>query len=258
MAEETVVVETTETPASSEAVKTDAPVVEGESTKPTGDTPEERPKKSGGFQKRIDRLTRQVYEQQAQIQLLSAGKSPPTEKEPQREDFSDLEGFNRALATHIAKQTVKETIDAERKTQRDATQRQESSRRAETWESHVERVSDKYDDGADVLQNFMQGVELSNIALDVILESELGGELAYFLGKNEKEADRIEKLSPARQASEIGKLEAKLALQPTKKASSAPAPINPVGGKSGSDAGLSDDLSTAEWIKRRSKQVRGN
>lgn len=246
-----------DTPAPPEAETKTGEVEQAASTPATGDTPAEQPKKkSGGFQKRIDRLTRQVYEQQAQIQLLSAGKSPPTDKEPQRGDFEDLESFNKALATHIAKQTVRETLEAEKKTQQEATKRQDQAKRAETWESHVERVSDKYEDGEDVVANFLH-VELSHIALDAIIESELCGELAYFLGKNEAEAERISKLNPARQASEIGKLEAKLASQPTKKASSAPPPINPVAGKSGSDAGLSDDLSTAEWIKRRQKQVHG-
>lgn len=246
-----------ETPAAPEAEKAGEVEKKAESTPATGDTPAERPKKSGGFQKRIDRLTRQVYEQQAQIQLLSVGKTPPDDKEPRRDDFEDLESFNRALAKHIATQTVKETIESEKKTQREATARQDQAKRAETWENHVEGVSDKYDDGADVVEHFMQGVELSNIALEAIIESDLGGELAYFLGKNEKEAERISKLNPARQASEIGKLEAKLASQPTKKASSAPAPINPVSGKGGGDAGLSDELSTSEWIKRRSKEVHG-
>lgn len=242
----------TATPAQGETVVT------GESATPPADAKTEEPrKKGGGFQKRIDRLTRTVYELEAKLATKSTESTPTDEKEPKRDDFEDLESFNRALAKHTAKQVIKEEREQSQKAERERTSRTEQSRRAETWESHVEKVSEKFEDGDDVIQHFMSEVSLHPFALDAVIESDIGGELAYFLGKNEKEAERIAKLSPARQASEIGKLEAKLASQPTKKASSAPAPINPVTGKSGGDAGLSDELSTAEWIKRRSKQVHG-
>lgn len=255
--EEEVVAPAPVTPAAPEAeTKTGEVEKTAESTPATGDTPAEQPKKkSGGFQKRIDRLTRQVYEQQAQIQVLSAGKTPTDDKEPRRDDFEDLESFNRALAKHIATQTVKETIESEKKTQREATARQDQAKRAETWDTHVETVSDKYDDGADVVEHFMQGVELSNIALEAIIGSDVGGELAYFLGKNEKEAERISKLNPVRQVIEIGKLVAEIAAKPVKKASSAPAPIKPVGNTGASSQKKLSEMDYDEFEKARRARI---
>lgn len=246
----------TEVPASSEAVKPDATVVAGESTKPPGDTPAEQPKKkSGGFQKRIDRLTRENYEIRAKLESFS--NAAPTDEEPKRDAFEDLESYHRALARHEAKQALREEQKVQQEEQRKVSARQAQEQRSSTWESHVEKISEAFEDGEDVLESFLNEVSLHPFALDAIIESEHGGRLAYELGKDEKLAAKIGKLSPARQAIEIGKLEAKIASEPVKKASSAPAPITPITGKGGGDTGLGENLSTAEWIKRRSKQVHG-
>lgn len=246
-----------ELPASSEAAKTDATVVAGESTKPTGDTPAEQPpkKKGGGFQKRIDRLTRENYELRAKVETQT--KAAPIDEEPKRDAFEDLESYHRAIARHEAKQALREEAKVQQEEQRKVSARQEQAQRSSTWESHVEKISEAFEDGEDVIENFLNEVTLHPFALDAIIASEHGGRLAYELGKDEKLAARIGKLSPALQAIEIGMLVAKIAAEPVKKASSAPAPINPIAGKGGGDTTLSGELSTAEWIKRRSKQVHG-
>ena len=58
-------------------------------------------------------------------------------------------------------------------------------------------------------------------------------QVAYNLGSNPKDAERISRLSPLAQAKEIGKIEAKLSINPpVKKTTSAPAPISPVTARS--------------------------
>jgi hypothetical protein len=89
--------------------------------------------------------------------------------------------------------------------------------------------------------------------------------LAYHLGANPKEAERISRLPPLLQAKEIGRIEAKLAADPpTKKTSSAPSPISPVTARStGSPAYDTTDprsiktMSTSDWIEaERQRQVK--
>lgn len=211
-------------------------------------------KKSGGFQKRIDKLTRQVYEQAAIIESLKAEKPQASDKEPQREDYSDLESYQKALAEHVAKRTIREHQRQEEESRKQSQARSEQAKRVQAWESHVEKASEKYEDGEDVLSHFLHSdLQFHPYALDAILESDHGSEIAYYLGKHEEEASRIARLSPARQASEIGKLETKLSEAP-KKVSSAPAPIEPVKG-GGAETGLRDDIPMSEWIKRRNKQL---
>ena len=100
---------------------------------------------------------------------------------------------------------------------------------------------------------------------ETIQASEVGPDVAYYLGSNPKEADRISKLSPFLQAKEIGRIEAKLAAEPvTKKTSSAPAPIAPVTARtSGTPSYDTTDprsvktLSTSEWIEQeRQRQIK--
>lgn len=67
---------------------------------------------------------------------------------------------------------------------------------------------------------------------EVLLQSENGPEVAYFLGReeNREQAERIRKMPAAKQAYEIGKLESNLLLaKKTKKVPGAPPPITPVG-----------------------------
>lgn len=253
----------TETPPASSppadvVVPTGDPGVPGDSPTPPADTAAEPPKKKGGgFQKRIDKLTRQVYELTAQLESTKAIKPAALdEKEPKRDDFEDLEGYQRALAEHTAKRVYREHVKSEEDSRRQSQARDAQLKRQSAWEDHAEKAGDKYDDGEDVVSHFASEVQLSGPALDAILESELGHELMYHLGKHDAEVMRISKLSPARQASEIGKLEAKLS-EAQKKVSSAPAPIDPVKGKGAAETGLSDSLSVGDWIKRRQKQVHG-
>ena len=89
-----------------------------------------------------------------------------------------------------------------------------------------------------------------------IQASEIGPEVAYYLGANPKEADRISRLEPMIQAKEIGRIEAKLVTDPpVKKSTSAPSPISPVTARnSGNPAYDTTDprsvktMSASEWI----------
>jgi hypothetical protein len=92
-----------------------------------------------------------------------------------------------------------------------------------------------------------------------IKSSELATDMAYYLGSNLKEAERIFKLPPMMQIKELGKLEARLeAGEPAvKKVSSAPAPIKPIAGAKTTvpaydttDPRSSTTMSATEWINK--------
>lgn len=87
-----------------------------------------------------------------------------------------------------------------------------------------------------------------------ILDSDIAPALVVHLANNPDEAERIARLSPARQAAEIGKLELKVsATKP--KTSNAPAPIRPIGSKgSGSSNGDMTRMSMDEFLAARAKQ----
>ncbi len=105
------------------------------------------------------------------------------------------------------------------------------------------------------------GPSITDEMAAVIKGSELGPEIAYHLFKNLSESRRISALSPLQQAMEIGKIEARLnnTPAPVKKASSAPAPITPVGSRTHTPSyDVTDPRfkgSDSEWIKARNQQV---
>jgi hypothetical protein len=100
--------------------------------------------------------------------------------------------------------------------------------------------------------------------LEAIQSSDVGPDVAYYLGTNPKEADRISGLSPYLQAKEIGKIEVKIASNPpVKKTSSAPAPINPVTARGTTstydttDPRSTKTMSDSQWIEaERQRQIK--
>ena len=122
-----------------------------------------------------------------------------------------------------------------------------------TFAAAVEKAVEKYPDFEDVA--FTHPFMTDDMA-KVIRVSPVSTELAYHLGKNLEEAERISSLSPVQQIRELVKLEAKLEAVPAKVAvSKAPAPIKPVGG--GGATKDTADLSKAsmdEYREARKKQ----
>lgn len=190
-------------------------------------------------------------EQKLKATQASPASAPPAEIPPV-EQFESPEAYAEALAEQKAAQLLARR-DAERQ-------------HAELLAAYQEREEDartKYEDFEQVAYN--PQLPVTQVMAQTIQGSEIGPELAYWLGSNPKEADRISRLSPFLQAKEIGKIEAKLADNPpVKKTSSAPAPIAPVTprGSSGKTFDTTDprsikEMSTSEWIEaERQRQIR--
>jgi len=145
-------------------------------------------------------------------------------------------------------------------------QREAAKQQSQVLESYHEREEEarsKYEDFEQVAYN--PKLPITNVMAETIQSSDIGPELAYFLGTNPKEADRISRMSPLSQAKEIGRIEAKLASDPpTKRTTSAPAPISPVTARStGSPAHDTTDprsiktMTTSQWIEAdRARQMK--
>jgi hypothetical protein len=146
---------------------------------------------------------------------------------------------------------------ADKKAEEKLAQREAARQDAETLEQYNEREEEargKYDDFEQVAYN--PALKITAVMAQTIRASEVGPEVAYHLGTNPKEAERISRLAPFLQAKEIGRIEAKLVSDPpVKKTSSAPPPIAPVSPRSQStpsfdttDPRSVKSMSTSEWI----------
>jgi hypothetical protein len=155
---------------------------------------------------------------------------------------------------------------AEKKAYELIERREQARAQAEILEQYHEKEEEarnKYDDFEQVAYN--PKLPITDMMAQTIQASDVGPDMAYYLGSNPKEAERISKLPPFLQAKEIGKIEAKLSDNPpVKKTSNAPAPIAPVTARtSGSPAFDTTDprsiksMSTSEWIEaERQRQVK--
>lgn len=264
-----------------EEIKTDA---EGASAEPAqGDAnPEQQPeseqateekkrKRDGGWQRQVRRLEKELTRLEAErdLALASAREKPQQQTQsqssdepraPRLEDFRSYEEYERADRAYVADKATREAekrfkaAEAERtaKAEREA-QAKRMKEAAERFNKSAEDVAEHYEDFADVMDDLWRGripVIRNNdaVAQYLIEESDRGPELAYHLANNEKDAERIGKLSPLAQVKELVKLEASLP-KPNAPATKAPPPPRNVGGRGGSDAKDPEKMSIDEMRK---------
>jgi hypothetical protein len=218
----------------------------------------EQPKKKGGFQRRIDRLTTEKRELEAKLAALTAGK--PAEKpaetakpdagdgRPQLEKFESYEDYVEALTEW--KLERREAAKAEQA--RADAEKQQRAELAKSWQARQDAVRAKYDDYDEVVG---QEIPITGVMQQALLESDHGAELAYWLGSNPKEAERIAKLGPVAAIKALAKIEDSLSggsseppAKPKPRASSAPDPISPLGAR-GSVATKDPDKMTFQEFK---------
>jgi hypothetical protein len=201
--------------------------------------------------KRLAREQRKWEREQVARQAQQA--APVASREiPSIDNFESPDAYAEVLALRKAEELL-----AHRDRQK------EQAVIVEAYGEREEKARDKYDDYEDVVYN--PKLRITDVMAETIQYSDIGPDLAYWLGSNPKEADRIARLSPIMQGREIGKIEAKLTDNlPVKKTTSAPTPISPVTARSsGSPSHDTTDprsiktMSTSEWIEaERNRQIR--
>jgi hypothetical protein len=198
--------------------------------------------------KRLAREQRKWEREQVARQAV-----PVAPKEmPSIDNFESTDAYAEALALKKAEELI---------AQRD--RQKEQVEIVEAYGEREEKARDKYDDFEDVVYN--PKLRITDVMAETIQHSDLGPDLAYWLGLNPKEAERIARLSPLMQAREIGKIEVRLSDNPpVKKTTSAPTPISPVTARSsGSPSHDTTDprsiktMNTSDWIEaERNRQIR--
>ena len=189
---------------------------------------------------------REQAQRQSEQQTLRAAPAASADQ------FESTEAYAEALALQKAEELI---------AKREAAKQQSAV--LESYQEREEQARDKYDDFEQVAYN--PKLPITNVMAETIQSSDIGPELAYYLGSNPKEADRISRMTPLGQAKEIGKIEAKLAdAPPIKKTTSAPAPISPVTARSAGATTLDTtdprsikSMTTSQWIEaERARQIK--
>lgn len=244
--------EVTKESVAAEAVETVSESEAGEAGEEKEEVVPEK-KKGGGFQKRIDKLTKRIYELEGEIEKRAASgpekaaKEPESAKKPKMEDFDDLESYVNALTEFNTEQKVSELKAKEAKESEDAEIR-------EVYDSYNKRVAEfsaEHDDFEEVVGR--EDVKIPQAVQLAVVEMENGPEVAYFLANNLDVCKALGEMRPIRAVVEIGKIAAKLASPSPKQkpASTAPEPIRPVSGTARSVRPLSEIDDPDEYAKRR-------
>jgi hypothetical protein len=243
------VVAATPAPEPEVTATTEPEVVAQEATQP-----EEKPAKTFS-QEELDalvgkRLARERRKWEREQSLKAKPETATPAVLPDKE--ADPDAYAEALAARKAEELL-----AKREAER------EQMAFLEAYHEREEAARDRYEDFEQVAYN--PSLPITSVMAQTIQASDMGPDLAYYLGANPKEAERISRLPQFLQAKEIGKIEARLADNPpVKRTTSAPPPIKPVTAKSvgtpvrdTTDPRSVKEMSTSEWIEaERMRQIR--
>lgn len=204
---------------------------------PTGDEVEtdeaKQSKKRNGYKEKLERTKAELAE--ARAQLEASKPKEDTKAEPKVEDFETYDAYYKASAKYEATQEFArlKAEDANKSTESELRKQAEAKRdsfnaKAEVFIKHTPDFEEVIEESgmADIPQLGM-----------VLLESDLGPELAYHLAKNPEDLEQLKGMTYTQKAKFIGKLEARFEKTEPKgdikpkevKVSKAPPPITPLG-----------------------------
>jgi hypothetical protein len=157
----------------------------------------EKPKLKGGFQKRIDRLIKQVSALEEERETLrskvpkeEAKAAPAVQGEPKREDFQTEIEYVRA----ITRWEVKEELRLAREEEEKAEEAGKQKKIAATYNEKVVEAKSRYDDWEETVNqegiNIPQGVGMA------ILRMPNGPDVAYEIGKNTELREELLGMDP--------------------------------------------------------------
>lgn len=220
-------------PALPAAAQPNAATTEGSTGAPEGGTPEGQEQKTF-TQKELDEiLQKRIAKAEARAErrvLRTLERVIPQPQSAPQHTSQPADDGKPARANYASDDAY---IDALTDWKLDARDRKaEQTRQQEQHRTLAQRTEGIYAE-AEKLPGFdreaFDELPLSRSIVEALIDSDTPAKLMHYMAANPAEVERIAKLSPARQAAELGKLEA--ALPKTPKTSKAPDPIgNPVGG----------------------------
>lgn len=240
-------------------------VNQGSAPETVEEKPERRPNRDIG--RSVGQLRRQIREQREEMRALRAmlqqapqpAPKANTETAPRREDFQNYEDFVDARAEFRARQVMKAELE---KREQEYTKAQQEAQRRDSEKASTEALDRFMSQGMEKFGEDFEDVGGDDLPITeamaaALVDLEYGVDVAWHLRQHPREAARISKLSPARQISELGKLEDRVLAASRTSPSSAPDPIRPVKTKQApaSDEPSSDDRDDA-WFEKRKNQLK--
>lgn len=226
---------------------------------------EEKEQLPKGLKKRFSKLTSEIRELRAQLADKSAAASEekPGNATPPKETAKAADASGKPVAANF--DTYEEFMEALtdwKIEQRDTLRKQVETResQAQTVKTQVEAARAKYADYDEVVND---QVPISPAMAEVMLASEHGADVAYWLGSNPAESAKISKMTPAQAGAALARIEASLASsatpakqQPKAAQTKAPAPPKTITGTSGSSDPEPDPKNYKAWEKWYNRELK--
>jgi hypothetical protein len=187
---------------------------------------EPQPKPKSRYQQRVERL---VQERDAAVRRAEhyegMAKKHGTAKPLDPLAFRSDADYQRALIKDTSREQRAEFARSEAESAAQQAQVVEQ----QIWDARVADYREQVPDFEQVA--YSNGVTYSQHGIKMLRQHPSGPQLAYYLGKNSAEAQRIANLSPLETAFELGSLSERLKGPPRKVVSKAPNPVPTVRGR---------------------------
>ena len=234
----------------------------------------DKPKKKGGFQKKIEKRDREIAElkrdnelwrQEAlrakPVQETTVEAKPDQSKKPKPDDFKTVDEYTEALTDWKVDQKL---AMVQQKAQEESIKKEVQSK-FDKHHDRIEAFKEAHEDFDDEWKEACETIggerNLPLFVREVIITSEVGPELMNELANDPKELKRLCGLSAINAAKELGKMEAKFS-KPSKtsvekKPTKAAATVKPVRSRGTvSSKGYSDDMSLRDYERMRSEEIK--
>lgn len=188
---------------------------------------------------RAERRAKEAYREALEAVTRTQPVQRQTSNEPTRDQFaSDAEWIDAKVEYKLQQREAVSKAEAQRQTQ------QSLNSKTEDLYAKAEKIA-----GFD--RESFDELPLTKPIAAALIDSDVAPQLMAYMASNPEEVERIAKLSEARQAVELGKIEVKLQSAP--KTTKAAPPITPVGARGSASPNVSE-MSMAEYKAYRQKQ----
>jgi hypothetical protein len=257
---------------------TDTQIEEQETSGDDAAAVETKPPK--GVAKRIDELTRLRREAERdrnywrELAMRTAAGPPPPQQpqspaavqpqlppKPNQEDFSDYDDYVEAMADWKAEIKYTQKAQEAQARYRMAEQQEAERKQVEHFRQRAARYLQQAEEFSDKVADFDEVTKdptlpINEFVREYVIDSPIGPQMVYWLGKNREKAAQIHQMSAGAAARELRDIESRLveAGKKTRKSSSAPDPINPIGGGGGVGTKDPSKMSVPEYVNWRNQQ----
>ncbi len=242
-------------------VKPAAPAAEGaqpsaesaDSGQPKAETEEEvaQKLKRAKSQERYDRLKAESKQYQAEA-LVRRAEVQRLQAELDKLRAAKPDELDPEHDSHRLKSVVKTERLEQKQEEADQAAHRAARARADAFSAKVEAARDRMPDFDQVFPS----TPISEVAAELIADSDKAAEIAYWLSKNQQEAHRIYQLPAHLQGAEIARIENRVSTVSTRKTSNAPTPPPVLSGQTAPGAKDPASMSMSEYAKWREGQIK--